>query len=101
MTVLARHGIDDRHRLSCYAGTPRTLLGLEAAYRSGPDFVIFNTSGLDPLGEVAVEELVRTNLNRTAAIYLATPYISDGEQEQRHLPGSVIVEITPGPVVAI
>jgi hypothetical protein len=101
LAILARHSIDDRHRLSRHAATPRTLLGLEAAYRSGPDFIIFNTSGLDPFGELAVQNLVRTNLHRTAAIYFATPYIADGVQHLRNMSGSVVIEIAPGPVVTV
>lgn len=99
--VLARHGIDNRFRLSQYAANPRTLLGLERAYHSGPAVVVFNTSGLDPLGESAVQALVRSRLSRTAAIYLATPFLSGGVLHQRLMPGSAVVEISPNPPVAV
>lgn len=93
-TIVAKHCIDDRHRLSQYAATPRTLLGLEAAYHLKPDLVIFDTSGLDPLGELAVYDLVRSNLHRISAIYLATSYLSEGVIHNRAMPGSDVFELT-------
>lgn len=99
--VLVRHRIDDRFPLSRYAAGPRTLLGLERAYHSGPAIVVFSTSGLDPLGESAVHSLVRSHLSRTSAVYLAAPYLSGGESHQRELPGSTVVEINLNPPVAV
>jgi hypothetical protein len=99
--IVARHGIDNRFRLSRHAATPRTLLGLEVAYRSGASIVIFNTSGLDPRGRSAVFDLVRANLVRTAAVYLATPFVSQGLRQYSDLPGSHIIEIAPHAAVTI
>ena len=100
-TVLNRHNIDKRHRLSRYPATTRTLLGLEVAFHSNPSVVVFNTSGLDPLGELAVQELVRSNLSRTSAVYLATPFLSQGVRHRRLMPGSVEVEIAVRPSVTV
>jgi hypothetical protein len=100
-TILARHRIDDRFRLSQYAAGPRAVLGLEAALRSGPDVVVFNTSGLDPTWEVTVQEVIRSCLDRTAAVYLATPFLSDGAIHRRSMPGETVVEVSsqsPAPV---
>src|SRR5262245_18967408 len=93
--VLSRHRIDDRFRLSQYAKGPRSALGLEAALRSRPDVVIFNTSGLDPRWELAVQDLIRSSLDRTAAVYLATPFLSNGAICRRTMPGEVVVEVSP------
>lgn len=92
--ILARHRIDDRFRLSQYGAGPRAVLGLEAALRSGPDVVVFNTSGLDPKWEVTVQEVIQSCLDRTAAVYLATPFLSDGAVHRRSMPGETVVEVT-------
>lgn len=99
--ALDRHSIEDRFRLSQYAAGPRAVLGLEAAMHAEPDIVIFNTSGLDPRWEVAVQELVRSNLPRMSAIYLATPFLSDGSLHLRAMPGSVVLEISPQSPAAV
>jgi len=94
-TVLLRHQIDDRFRLSRYAAGPRAVLGLEAALHARPDVVVFDTSGLDPKWEVAVQEVVRSSLERTAVVYLATPFLSNGATYRRSMPGETVVDVSP------
>lgn len=93
-TILVRHRIDDRFRLSRFGAGPRSVLGLEAALRAKPDIVVFNTSGLDPSWEAAVQEVVRSSLDRAAAVYLATPYLSNGTIHRRSMPGGTVVEVS-------
>jgi hypothetical protein len=92
--ILTKYGLDGNLPLNGYAGTPRALLGLEAAYAEGPDIILFSTDGLDALGRQKVFQTVMENLPKCAAIYLAWPYHYQGEERHDVLPGFSSVSVT-------
>ena len=92
--ILAKHGLERNLPLNRYAGTPRALLGLEAAYANGPEIILFSTGGLDPRGRQKIFQTVTENLPKCAAIYLAWPYHCQGDERHDVLPGSSSVSVT-------
>jgi hypothetical protein len=91
--VLAKHGLERNILLNRYAGTPRALLGLEAAYANGAEIIVFSTDGLDPLGRQKVFQTVAESLPKCAAIYLARPYHCQGDERHDQFPGSSSVYV--------
>jgi hypothetical protein len=91
--ITARLHLKPEWRLDNLAGTPRTLLGLEAVWARGADALIFSTVGLDPLGRQTVFDAVRSHLGTCAAIYLAYPYTTESRNERDHLPGATCVDM--------
>ena len=93
-SFLLNHAMDRSIPLSRYTGTPKMLLGLEAAYARKPKVVVFSTAGLDPTGIDDLFRIVSERLPECAAICLAWPVICQG---QEHLgasfPGSALVTI--------
>jgi hypothetical protein len=82
-----------RLRIGCIPWDARVLLGLEAAWVSHPDAVLFSTVGLDPLGVQTVFDVVGAHLSESAAVYLSYEYITQGRRERGHPPGAVCVEL--------
>src|SRR5207247_1660545 len=76
--VLSKHGLKASIPLNAYAGTPKTLLGLEAAYAQGPKAIVFSQIPLDPLGFSKVFETINGHLPTCAALYLAGPVFHQG-----------------------
>jgi hypothetical protein len=52
------------------AGTPRKLMGVQAAFAMRADVVLFDTEGLDPLGIRDTLTAVAAQLGNSSAIYL-------------------------------
>jgi hypothetical protein len=75
-------------------GNARALLGLEGAWASGADAVVFTTSGLDPRGRQAVCEAVCARLDRCAAVRISHAYWTEGRRERDCYPGSSCLELT-------
>jgi hypothetical protein len=94
VAVLAQHAIDNRFRLEQLAANSRALLGLAAAFRRQPNVVVFDTAGLDPAGERAVQEMVQSHLGQSSVVYLCWPTRSHGGESYRVYPGSTAVELT-------
>jgi hypothetical protein len=92
-SFLLSHKMNRRIPVSQYAGTPRTLLGLQAAYARRPGVVVFSTSGLDPLGVRETFRVVADKLLECAAIYLAWPYVSQGQEQHNLFPGSMRITV--------
>lgn len=77
------HPWERASRIERLAGTPRTLLSVEAAWLSGADVVVFTTAGLDPLGREAVYEAASSHFHHGGAIHLSFPFLQN-EQRMRH-----------------
>jgi hypothetical protein len=82
-----------RLRLIELPGTPKALLGLEAAWARGANVVVFTTVGLDPLGVQAMFETAASHLPPGAAIYLSYEYITNGRMERNHFAAGVCMEV--------
>src|SRR5690606_25623476 len=52
------------------AGTPKKLLGIQAAFALRPDTIVFDTDGLDPMGIRDALHAVTAQLGDCSAIYL-------------------------------
>jgi hypothetical protein len=76
--IMARLGLRPDWRVCQLAMTPRTLLGLEAAWARGAEVVVFTTVGCDPLGRKAVYEAVSARLHHCAALHLSYSFIQNG-----------------------
>jgi hypothetical protein len=63
---------DDFETLSL---TQKYLLGIEIVCNRKPDILLFDTAGLDPLGEMKVFNLIEQKLNDMGAIYFSYPCI--------------------------
>jgi hypothetical protein len=92
--VLTRLGIRAEGRISQLAGTPRTLLGLEAAWARCAEAIVFSTSGLDLCGRSDVLQAVSSHLDRCPAIYLSHWFWQGGQKKRECFPGATCVEIT-------
>jgi hypothetical protein len=92
--TVARLGIGTEGRVPRLDWLSRNMLGLEAAWLSGADVVIFTTVGLDPLGRNTTFEAVAAHLGRSAAIHLSYTYWSHGLQERQCFPGTCCLELT-------
>ena len=92
-SFLQKHNMDRRLPLSAYAGTPRMVLGLGAAYARKPGVIVFSTAGLDPCGVRETFQLVTDHLLECSAIYLAWPFFSQGQEHHHFFPGSVSVSV--------
>jgi hypothetical protein len=90
---LQAHRMNRRIGLNCCAGTPRAVLGLMAALARSPGVIVFSTAGLDPLGIRETFQIVSDHLPECSAIYLASPYYSQGQLCHNHLPGSLSVSV--------
>ncbi len=93
-SILIEHEMDRRIPLSSYAGTPRLILGLHAAYARNPAVIVFSTAGLDPRGVQAAHRIVSRHLTECAAIYLAWPFSCQGQEQRTRLPGSLSLSVT-------
>jgi hypothetical protein len=85
--VVTRLGFQANCRMNRLAGTPKTLLGLEAAWGSGAQVLVLSVSGLDPLGRQAVFSAAAKQLNHCAVLHLAYPCWFQGEVYQDAVPG--------------
>ena len=92
--ILARLGLSVDSKLGRLAGTPRTLLAIEAAWANGAQGLMFTTSGLDPVGTERVFSHVGRNLDRCAALYLSTPFTCNGQLDRHHFPGATCLDIS-------
>lgn len=64
--------------LCTLAGTPRMLIGIQAAFAAKPAVLVFDTAGLDPLGVQRVLKAVQEQLGDAAAVQLCASPESDG-----------------------
>jgi hypothetical protein len=92
--IIERLGLKPEWRLSQLPATPRTLLGLEAAWAQGAEVVVFSTTGLDPTGVLAVFEAVASRLDRCAAISLSYPSVQNGQMKRDCFRGALCLEVT-------
>jgi hypothetical protein len=93
--VLVENRLDGREiSLNYYAANPRSILGLYGALAKKPGTVLYETSGLDPLGVQAMHRIITEHLAEGAAIYLAWPYWCQEQLHHGHLPGSRCVTVT-------
>lgn len=53
--IIAQLPIPIHERFSCNAGNPRCMLAFAALAYTKPDFLIYTTSGMDPLGRQALQ----------------------------------------------
>lgn len=77
-TIRQSAACDPLDRLQGLAGTPRTALGLLAAWANHADTIIYSTSGLDPLGRQFIHQLVHNRLQQCSALHLAYEFVSNG-----------------------
>ena len=82
-----------RLRIGRIPWNARVLLGLEAAWASRPDAVLFSTVALDPLGVRMVFDEVGAHLSESAAVYLSYEYSTQGRKGRDHPPGAMCVEL--------
>jgi hypothetical protein len=78
-------------RVSNLAMTPRTTLGVLAAWATGAEAIIYSTSGLDPLGARAVQQLVRDRLQTCPALHLAHERVSCDQSDFDCPSGALVV----------
>jgi hypothetical protein len=90
---LVEHQIDLKIPLSRLAGTPRTLLGLQAAFARRPDVIVFSMNGLDPMGVRETFRIVAEHLWQCSAIYLAWPMTCQEQIVHDFFPGSAEVTV--------
>jgi hypothetical protein len=105
--IVERLGLCPDWRVSRLPGTPKTLLGLEAAWARGADVVVFETAGLDPVGRQRVQEAISSRLDRCAALHLSYTNHQNGRMERDCFPGETCIDLqerssaslsrTPGP----
>jgi hypothetical protein len=69
--LIAASDIPVARALCANAGTPQTFLGILVAAAHRPDLVIYDTSGLDPLGCAAIHYYVRSIGTEFAAVHLS------------------------------
>jgi hypothetical protein len=91
--IVARLGLKPEWRLNQLAGTPRMLLGLEAAWARGADVVVFSTAGLDPLGTQEVFREVAAKLDKGAAVHLCYPFVQNGQEKRACFPGGSCIAL--------
>jgi hypothetical protein len=104
-SFLDEHHMDRRVPISRYAGTPRMILRLAAAYARKPDVLVFSTAGLDRLGVRSIFQFVSEHLPECSAIYLAWPFLSQGQVHCESFPDSLSIPVidtegTPAPGMA-
>ena len=92
-SFLLKHAMDGNIPLRRFAGTPRALLGLQAAYARKPGGVVFSTAGLDPMGVRDTFRIVAEHLPECSAVYLSWPYVSCGQEHHDFFPGSARVTV--------
>jgi hypothetical protein len=99
---LREHAMDPSIPLSRYAGTPKLMLGLEAAFARRPGVVVFSTAGLDSLGVREAFGLVAEHLPECSALYLSWPFSRQGQEQHDFFPNSarVIVSAEYEPTIA-
>jgi len=85
--IVGRLGFSPSWRCNRFPGTPKTLIGLEAAWASGAEAVVLSMAGLDPLGRQAVIAAVAEHLYNCPAIYLAYPCWHQWQLFQDAVPG--------------
>jgi hypothetical protein len=90
--ILRRHEWTKNTRVEQLPGTPSTLLALEAAWAQKAEGIVFTTMGLDPLGEMRVNETVRQRLGDCPAIYLSTQYTCNGQIGRRCFNPGICIE---------
>lgn len=76
---LQQWSINPHWRLNQLARTPKTLLGLEAAWARGAQLVVFTTVGCDPHGVAAARREVSAHLAHGAALELSYPFSQAGQ----------------------
>jgi hypothetical protein len=99
--ILARHGWTNKTRLEQLPGTPKTLLVLEAAWAQNAEALVFTTMGLDPLGEMRVNEAVAQRLDDCPAVYLSTQYTCNGELGRRCFKPGICIEAVAADSLAL
>src|SRR5439155_9885359 len=78
-SIVTENDMDRSVPLSRYAGTPKVICGLYAAYARKPGAIIFATEGLDPCGVQTAFRIDSQHLSECAALYLAWPYTTQGQ----------------------
>jgi hypothetical protein len=91
--IVARLGLNPAWRLDQLAGTPKTLLGLEAAWARGAEVVVFSAAGLDPLGTQQAFREVASKLDHGAAVYLSYSFLQNGQEKRECFPGGACIEL--------
>lgn len=92
--ILRGLAADSRNdRLDQLAGTPRTLLSVEAAWLAGAQVVAFTTAGLDPSGREAVHHTVSSHFPCWSAIHLSFPFLQNGQRLRECFPGTTCLEL--------
>jgi hypothetical protein len=67
---LRRVHLEPETPLAEMAGTPKKLLGIQAAFALRPDTIVFDTDGLDPMGIRDSLQAVHEQLGNSSAVYL-------------------------------
>ena len=101
---LREHLMDGRVPISRYAGTPRMILRFAAAYSRKPEVLVFSTAGLDPLGVRKAFQIVSEHLPECSAIYLAWPFLSQGQERCESFPDSLsypVIDTKGTPAIGI
>jgi hypothetical protein len=91
--VHAADGRVEHLRVGQLPGTPRVLLGLEAAWARAAEVVLFTTAGLDPLGRRMVYQAVAARLPQCAAVHFSHEYTTQGRWERDCYEGASCVEV--------
>ncbi len=71
--ILKKLSIVPHSFISSISLTTRILLGIEMAWGNSPDVVLFETSGLDPLGIETICQAILGKLDTCAAIHFSYP----------------------------
>jgi hypothetical protein len=88
-------GLRARWRIGQLALTPRVLLGLEAAWASQAELLLFATVGLDSSGRTAVFKAVQSHLDQGSAIHLGYAYICQGKLGRDCPEGARCIDLQP------
>lgn len=92
-SILVECEIERPVPMSRHAGTPRLILGLHAAFAKKPAAIVFATTGLDPRGVRLVQQIVSRHLVECPALYLAWPWVSQGQEHRAAFSGSFSVSV--------
>jgi hypothetical protein len=92
-SFLNEYDIDARFPLSRLAGTPKSILGLCAAFARKPGTILYSTTGLDPQGALIVHQYVVRHLSESAAVFLAWPCFCQGKEMRDELPGAIFISV--------
>jgi len=77
LEILKRWNEPPGRKIGVMQWNPRTLIGLDAAFRRGANIVVFDTSGNDASTIQAAYDLVASNLSSHAVIYISHHYEAD------------------------